>query len=85
MKTYLMTSDVICVTVIRVQVTHKKQDGFLMKVNGAEKQFDIYGTLSATDGRLNLVCHVDKKVVKSQVAITPTDIHLFTKVRDNVL
>lgn len=65
--------------VITVQVTHKKQDGVLMRINGAEKQFDISGTLSMTDGRLNIICHMDKRVVKSHVVITPTDIHLFTK------
>jgi hypothetical protein len=56
-----------------------------MRISGAEKQLDISGTLSVTDGRLNITCHMDKKLVKSHVVITPTEIHLFTKVRDNVL
>jgi hypothetical protein len=72
----------MCVTVFTVQVTYKKQDGFLMKVNGAEKQLNISGTLSVTDDRLNITCHIDNSIVKSHVVISPTDIHLFTKVRD---
>lgn len=66
-------------------MTQKKQDGVLMQINGAEKQLNISGSLSVTDGRLNITCHMDKRVVKSHVVITPTDIHLFTKVGDNVL
>jgi hypothetical protein len=52
-----------------------------MRVNGAEKQLEISGALSVTDGRLNITCHIDKRVVKSHVVITSTDIHVFTKVR----
>jgi hypothetical protein len=68
--------------VIAVQVTHKNKDGFLMRVNGAEKELDVSGTLSVTGGRLNITCLMDKRVVKSHVVITTTDIHLFSKVRD---
>ena len=56
-----------------------------MRINGAEKPLDVSGTLLMTDSRMHLACHMDNKVFKSHVFITPTDIHLFTKVSDNVL
>jgi hypothetical protein len=77
---HLITSDIKYVTVITAQVTYKKREGFLVRVNGAERQLDVSGTLSMSNNRLELICHMDKKVVKSHVVITATDIHLFTKV-----
>jgi hypothetical protein len=70
------------VTVVTAQVTYKKQEAFLVRVNGSEKQFDVSGTLSMVGNALELICYMDKKVVKSHIVITPTDIHLFTKVRN---
>ncbi|XP_021914413.1 methylcrotonoyl-CoA carboxylase subunit alpha, mitochondrial isoform X2 [Zootermopsis nevadensis] len=61
------------------QVTYKKREGFLVRVSGAEEQLDVSGTLSMSNNRLELICHMDKKVVKSHVVITPTDVHLFTR------
>jgi hypothetical protein len=73
------------VTVVTVKLTYEKQGRFLVRINGAEKPLDLSGTLLMTDNRLNLACHVDKKVFKSHVFITPTDIHLFTKVSGNII
>jgi len=56
-----------------------------VRINGAEKPLDVSGTLLMTDNRLHLACHMDKKVFKSHVFITPSDIHLFTKVSDSIL
>jgi hypothetical protein len=64
-------------------VTYKKREGFLVRVNGAEKEVDTSGTLFMSNNRLELICHIDKKVVKSHVVITPTDVHLFTKVTNS--
>lgn len=73
------------VTAVTVKLTFGKQGHFLVGINGAKKLLDVSGTLLMTDNRLQLVCHMDKKVFKSHVFITLSDIHLFTKVSDNVL
>ncbi|GFG33095.1 hypothetical protein Cfor_12117 [Coptotermes formosanus] len=65
--------------VVTVQLTYEKQGHFLVRINGVEKLLDVTGTLLMTDNRLHLACHIDKKVFKSHVFITPSDIHLFTK------
>jgi len=68
-----------------VKLTYEKQGRFLASIIGAEKPLDVSGTLLMTDNRFHLACCMDKKVFKSHVFITPTDIHLFTKVSDNIL
>ena len=73
------------VTVVTVKLTYEKQGRFLVRINGAEKPLDVSGTLLMTDNRLHLACHLDKKVFKSHVFITPSDIHLFTNVSYNIL
>lgn len=71
--------------VVTVKLTYEKQGHFLVRINGAEKPLDVSGTLLMTDNRLHLACHMDKKVFKSHVFITPSDIHLFTKVNYDIL
>jgi len=73
------------VTVVTVKLTYEKQGHFSVRINGAEKPLDVSGTLLMNDNRLHLACHMDKKVFKSHAFITPSDIHLFTKVSDNIL
>jgi hypothetical protein len=73
------------VTVVTVKLTYEKQGHFLVRINGVENPLDVSGTLLMTDNRLHLSCHMDKKVFKSHVFITPSNIHLFTNVSDNIL
>ena len=68
------------VTDVKAQVTYKRSNNFYVKVNGGERVYNVSGILSNTDIGLLLTCRVDDMAVKSRVVITPTDVHLFTKV-----
>ncbi|KAJ4438069.1 Methylcrotonoyl-CoA carboxylase subunit alpha, mitochondrial, partial [Periplaneta americana] len=64
---------------VSAQITYKRPDGYLVKVDGADKEHEVFGKLSSTDNKLEMICYVDKQVMKSRVVVSPTDVYLFTK------